>query len=102
MVRYVFICVGTFLVSFGSGGHKTVDGGDEQSVEDNQPKAIKDDIFEIIPPVVWVRIFDDLVNVVVNGGVGIVPEMIVVIGNMSQVDVTDDACKRRSDAVLRE
>ena len=95
MVPYAFVRVGSFLVTLGTGSHEAVNGGDEKAVEDNQSEAIQNHIFKVIPSVAWIRIFDDFETVVVVGeGIGIVSKMVVIVRDMGQVDVTDDACKR--------
>ena len=48
MVFQPFIGVFPFSILVGTGGHGTVDGGDEQSVEHNQPQDIENPVLEIL------------------------------------------------------
>ena len=47
MVPDSFISVSPFFVAVGSGGHKTVDGGNEQAVEDEDAQKVDEAMLEI-------------------------------------------------------
>ena len=100
MVSDAFVSNGSFFVTICPSSHEAVDGGDEQSVENNESKAVQDYILEIVPSVAWAGVFDDPVVVVMIGDIGTVTEMVIVIWNMGQVNVADDTGKRRPDTIF--
>jgi hypothetical protein len=78
MVLEIPVGVVSFFVPVGPGGHETVDGGDEQSLEDENAQKINQAVLEIIASALELgRLFDDgdlIVVAGIPGGVKLVPE----------------------------